>query len=200
MKQILVVGEDPLTCALGEQLVKELLPNWTIPTAPINKKGVTRLIPELPRYIQQARNYQPVLCIADTDGKCVKELLANWLPKTLPRTFCLRLAVTEAESWLIADRESLSNYFDIPEKHISRTPDEEPDPKRHLLNLARKSKIRDLRLEIVSQTDFSKQGNGYNPHLCHFVKTYWSAQRAANNSPSLSRALLRIAELAEATD
>ena len=200
MKRILVVGEDLLTCALGEQLVKELLPNWVMPIAPINKKGVTKLIPEFPRYIQQAKEFQPVLCIADTDGKCVKELLANWLPKTLPRTFCLRLAVTEAESWLIADRISLSDFFNIPEKHISRTPDEESDPKRHLLNLARKSKNRDLRLDMVSQTDVNKQGNGYNPHLCHFVKMHWSAQRAANNSPSLSRALHRIAELAEAID
>jgi len=196
MKQILVVGEDPLTCALGEQLVTELLPSWIMPLAAINKKGVTKLIPEFPRFIEQAK-FQPVLCIADTDGKCVKELLAKWLPKTLPHNFCLRLAVAEAESWLIADRKSMADYFGIPEKHVSKTPDEESDPKRHLLNLVRKSKNRDLRLEMVSQTDQSKQGTGYNPRLRHFVKVYWSAQRAAENSPSLARALLRIAKLAE---
>jgi hypothetical protein len=196
MKQILVVGEDPLTCALGEQLVTELLPSWVMPLAAINKKGVTKLIPEFPRFIEQAK-FQPVLCIADTDGKCVKELLAKWLPQTLPLKFCLRLAVAEAESWLIADRKSIANYFGIPEKHVSKTPDEETDPKRHLLNLARKSKNRDLRLEMVSQTDQSKQGTGYNPRLRHFVKVHWSAQRAAENSPSLARALLRIAKLAE---
>ena len=196
MRQILVVGEDSLTCALGEQLVKELLPNWIMPTVPINKKGVTKLAPEFPRFIKEAK-FQPVLCIADTDGKCVKELLSKWLPNTLPRNFCLRLAVTEAESWLIADRKAIADYFSIPEKHISKTPDEEIDPKRHLLNLARKSKNRDLRLELVSQTDHSKQGTGYNPRLRQFVKTNWSAQRAAENSPSLARALLRIAKLAE---
>ncbi len=199
MSQILVVGEDSLTCALGEQLVKELLPNWIMPTAPINKKGVTKLIPEFPRFIKQAK-FQPVLCIADNDGKCVKELLANWLPKALPRNFCLRLAVAEAESWLIADRKSIADFLGIPEKHVSKTPDNEADPKRHVLNLARKSTNRELRLEMVSQTDISKQGTGYNPHLCHFVKTYWSAQRAADNSPSLARAILRIAKLAQAND
>lgn len=196
MKQILVVGEDPLTCALGEQLVTELLPSWIMPLAAINKKGVTKLIPEFPRFIEQAK-FQPVLCIADTDGKCVKELLAKWLPKALPDNFCLRLAVAEAESWLIADRKSIAEYFGIPEKHISKAPDEEVDPKRHLLNLARKSKNRDLRLEMVSQTDHSKQGTGYNPRLRHFVKMHWSAQRAAENSPSLARALVRISKLAE---
>ena len=200
MTQILVVGEDPLTCTLGDQLVKELLPNWILPMAPINKKGVTKLIPEFPRFIEQATYSQPVLWIADTDGKCVKELIAKWLPKTLPRNFCLRLAVTEAESWLIADRKAIADYLGIPEMHVSKAPDNEADPKRHLLNLARKSKNRDLRLDMVSQTDVNKQGNGYTPHLCHFVKLHWSAQRAANNSPSLSRALHRSAELAEAID
>lgn len=200
MTQILVVGEDPLTCALGEQLVKELLPNWIMPIAPINKKGVTKLTPEFPRFIEQAKFNQPVLCVADTDGKCVKELLANWLPKVLPRNFCLRLAVTEAESWLIADRKSIADFLGIPEKHVSKTPDKETDPKRHVLNLARKSTNRELRLEMVSQSDNSKQGTGYNAHLCRFVKTYWSAQRAADNSPSLARAILRVAKLAQAND
>lgn len=199
MSQILVVGEDSLTCALGEQLVKELLPNWIMPTAPINKKGITKLIPEFSRFVKQAK-FQPVLCIADNDGKCVKELLDKWLPKALPRNFCLRLAVVEAESWLIADRKSIADFLGIPEKHVSKTPDNEADPKRHVLNLARKSTNRELRLEMVSQTDISKQGTGYNPHLCHFVKTYWSAQRAADNSPSLARAILRIAKLAQAND
>lgn len=200
MKQILVVGEDPLSCALGERLVTELLPDWQMPLSPINTKGVTKLVPELPRFVRQAKHFQPVLCIADTDGKCVKELLSRWLPMMLPENFSLRLAVSESESWLLADRKALANYFEIAEKHVSKTPDEEADPKRHMLTLARKSTKRDIRLEVVSQTDVSKQGSGYNPHLCHFVKAHWSAQRAADNSPSLARAIRRIANLGQPSD
>lgn len=200
MKQILVVGEDPLTCALGEQLVKELLPGWVMALPPINTKGITKLVPELPRFIQQATHVQPVLCIADTDGKCPKELLSAWLPQVTPGKFSLRLAVSEAESWLIADRKALAEYFEIAEKHLSKLPDEEGDPKRHMLNLARKSKKRDLRIEMISPTDSSKQGSGYNPHLRQFVRMHWSAQRAANNSPSLARAIRGITNLAEAND
>lgn len=200
MKQILVVGEDPLTCALGERLVAELLPEWSVPFSPINTKGITKLVPELPRFIQQAKHWRPVLCIADTDGKCAKELLSEWLPKIPPENFSLRLAVSEAESWLLADRNAVATYLGIAEKHVSKTPDIEANPKRHMLTLARKSKIRDIRLEVVSQTDASKQGNGYNPHLCHFVKTHWSAQRAADNSPSLARAIHRIANLGKSNN
>lgn len=200
MKQILIVGEDPLTCALGERLVAELLPDWCMPLSPINTKGITKLIPELPRFIQQAKHFQPVLCIADTDGKCAKELLSKWLPTVLPENFSLRLAVSEAESWLLADRKALADYLEIAEKHVSKAPDEETDPKRHMLALAQKSKKRDIRLEVVSQTDVSKQGNGYNPHLSHFVRAHWSAQRAADNSPSLARAIRRISNLGKANN
>ena len=199
MKQILIVGEDPLTCALGERLVAELLPGWYMTLSPINTKGITKLVPELPRFVRQAE-HQPVLCIADTDGKCAKVLLSKWLPTALPENFSLRLAVSEAESWLLADSKALANYLEIAEKHVSKAPDEEADPKRHMLTLARKSKKRDIRLEVVSQTDVSKQGSGYNPHLCQFVKAHWSAQRAADNSPSLARAIHRIANLGQPSD
>jgi len=192
MNQILIVGEDPLTCALGEQLVKELLPTWNTPLPPINKQGITKLISALPRYIEQAKYVQPVLCIADTDGQCPVNLLAKWLPNTLPEDFTLRLAVNEAESWLLADRKALAEFFGVPEKQVSPTPDAENDPKRHLLNLAKRSRDRELRLEMVSPTDSNKQGNGYNPHLSRFVKMHWSARRAADRSPSLARAVRRI--------
>lgn len=200
MKQILIVGEDHLSCALGERLVAELLPDWLMPLAPINTKGVTKLIPQLPRFIQQAKHVQPVLCIADTDGKCAKGLLSSWLPKAPPENFSLRLAVSEAESWLLADRKALADYLEIAEKHVSMAPDEEPNPKRHMLVLAGKSKKREIRLEVVSQTDMSKQGSGYNPRLCHFVKTHWSAHRAADNSPSLARAIRRIAKFGQSNN
>lgn len=201
MKQILVVGEDALTCAIGEKLVKELLPAWQMPQPSIDKKGVTKLIPELHRYIRQAKEFRPVLCIADTDGQCIKELLDQWLPKQqIPDNFLLRLAVSEAESWLLADNEALANYLEVSPARIPRTPDEIADPKRNLLSLARKSKKRVIRLEVVSQSDPEKQGNGYNQHLCDFVRMHWSAHRAAGNSPSLKRSIMRIAKLENANN
>ena len=80
MKRILVVGEDALCCALGEKLVAAALPGWSLAGPAIDTKGVTKLIPALPRYSEQAQFVQPVLCIADTDGQCVKQ----WLQKNVP--------------------------------------------------------------------------------------------------------------------
>ena len=169
-------------------------------TESYQQEGHHQISPRTPRFVQQAKHFQPVLCIADTDGKCAKELLSKWLPTAPPENFSLRLAVSEAESWLLADRKALAEYLEIAEKHVSKAPDEETDPKRHMLALAQKSKKRDIRLEVVSQTDVSRQGNGYNPHLSHFVKAHWSAQRAADNSPSLARAIRRISNLGKANN
>ena len=111
----------------------------------------------------------------------------------------LRLAVSEAESWLLADRVAVADFFEIAEKLVTTQPEEEINPKRHLLNLAKRSRNRILRSEIVSATDSSKQGAGYNQHLCNFVKTRWSPLRAAPNAPSLKRAIVRLDKLASQT-
>ena len=196
MTRILVVGEDALCCALGERLVTSCLPCWKLAGPAIDTRGITKLLPALPRYAQQARHVQPVLCIADTDGQCAVDLRARWLPvPTEHRMLLLRLAVTEAESWLIADREGAAQALAIPLTRLPHRPDEEPDPKGLILTLAARSKKRAIREEVVSSGDPNRPGSGYNLHLSGFVRSYWDARRAALVSPSLARAVKRIGEL-----
>lgn len=196
MSRILVVGEDALSVALGERLVGAGLPGWVMPLPAISTGGVTKLVKALPRYMEQSRHVQPVLCVADTDGSCAVTLLGKWLPHGTPERFMLRLAVNEAESWILADRSALADYFEIPGERIPPRPDELADAKRALLQLARRSRRRLIRQEVVSAQEASKPGPGYNQHLRDFVATHWDARRAAANSPSLARALMRIAMLA----
>jgi len=40
----------------------------------------------------------------------------------------------------------------------------------------------------------SKVGPDYNGRLCEFVRNHWRAEIAAQNSPSLARALKRLRE------
>lgn len=195
MSRILVVGEDALSAALGERLVAAGLPGWAMPLPAINTGGVTKLVKALPRYVEQSRYVQPVLCVADTDGSCAVTLLGKWLPRGAPEHFVLRLAVSEVESWILADRSALADHFKIPSARIPTLPDELADPKRELLHLARRSGRRLIRQEVVSAQDASKPGPGYNLHLRDFVARHWDAGRAAGYSPSLARALARVAAL-----
>jgi len=195
MSRILVVGEDSICCALGERLVEFALPGWRLITPPINAGGVTRLVSALPRYVEQALNVQPVLCIADTDGRCAAELVRNWLPRRVVRRFLLRLAVNEAESWVLADRRAAADFFSVPVNKFPQNADALDDPKRFVLAVAARSKKRQMRDEMVAAWDLNKPGTGYNTHLVAFVRTRWNAGRAIEHSPSLRRALSRIGSI-----
>lgn len=196
MKRMLVVGEDELSCSLGQQLVAQLLPDWTLSRAPINKRGVTKLIPELPRFVEQSR-FQPVLCVADTDRMCPVQWLKKWSPRHFPERFFLRLAVPEAESWVLADRQGVSEFFKVSTAQINPNPEQLEDPKREVLRLARKSKVRQIRDEMVSVTDINRVGSGYNTHLSALVRENWRAMRASERSSSLERAIRRLTEFGD---
>lgn len=136
MKRVLVVGEDALSCALGERLVGSAMPGWSL-VPPINTKGVTKLISGLPRYIEQARYVRPVVCVADTDGSCVKTLLARWVQTPPPTAFHLRLAVTEAESWVLADRDGFARYVRVSLNRVPSRTDDIQDPSAFFCKLFR---------------------------------------------------------------
>lgn len=195
MKLVLVVGEDALCCALGKSIVCATLKDWKLALEPISSSGITKLLPNLGRYAEQARRVQPVVCVADTDGRCAAQLVSRWRPKNAPASFVLRLAVKEAESWVLADREALARFFAVAENVIPHRPDESSDPKRVVLALARRSKYRMIREEVVSRLDPARRGTGYNLHLANFVRDHWSAARASAHSPSLARAVRSVARL-----
>lgn len=189
---MLVVGEDGLCCALGERLLVEVLPGGQPLTPSIDTKGRTKLLARIDGYARQARYVQPVLCIADTDGECVRELLQKWRPHHAPPAFLFRLAVAEAESWVLADRQAFADHFAVSVQKIPLRTDEVDDPKSLLLRLIGRSKNRLFRTEMVGEADASKQGTGYNIHLTGFVRERWSAARASAASESLARALARL--------
>src|SRR5690606_24924027 len=111
-----VIGEDGLCCSLGERLVLDVM-HWNLPIPPTDTRGVTKLVSQLDRYLGLARRSH-VLCVADSDGKCAVDLLNKWLPSAPPPRFNLRLAVSEAESWLMADRTSFAKFFEVKERDV----------------------------------------------------------------------------------
>jgi hypothetical protein len=195
MRQMYVIGEDALCCALGERLVTDVL-GWSLAQPAVDTKGVSNLAKGLPRYRNLARLH-PVLCVADSDGRCPVELLARWMPSAT-RDFLLRLAVSESESWLLADHEALSDYFGVPLNKLPARPDDSMDAKRQLLTLASKARQRVIRQEVVSAFDPSKPGSGYKLHMGHFARQRWSPKRAAERSPSLRRAISSLERLGSA--
>lgn len=200
MNDLLIVGEDALCCSLGERIVGEAMPGWRVHGQPFSTGGVTKLWAALPRYVEQARHVRPVVCIADTDNGCPVDLKVQHLPPGSPPGFFLRLAVPEAECWVLADRMAVASYLQISAQSIANAPEQLADAKQEVLRLAKKSKVRQFREEMVSGGNPLKQGAGYNVHLRGLVRSAWSPGRAAENSPSLQRTMAKLRTFAEQQD
>jgi hypothetical protein len=136
-----------------------------------------------------AARVTPFLVLTDLDRiECAPILIKDWLPFPRHPNLLFRVAVREVESWVLAHRESFAKYFGINQNKIPLKVDEVIDPKQFLINLARKSKYRQIREAIVPRSGSSaKQGPDYNGALITCVNDHWDVKTAALNSPSLQK-------------
>lgn len=193
-EEFFVVGEDQACCSLAKALITQLGGHVCQESI---EHGFGRFVQKIPKMNAVALNVMPVLMLADGDqNPCVVAQRDAWMPPHPAARFCLRLAVREAESWVLSDRVGLSQFADVAGAVIPVNPDDLPDPKQSLLSVVRRSRKKILREEMLpGRRSDAPIGLGYNIHLKEFIETVWSAERAAQNSPSLSRALARVAAL-----
>jgi hypothetical protein len=77
---------------------------------------------------------------------------------------------------------------------VSQQPELESDPKRALVNLARKCRRRRLRDELVPAAGSTNQiGPAFNVRMSQFVRDLWDVGRASAVAPSLARTVDRLA-------
>lgn len=104
-----------------------------------------------------------------------------------------RVAVREVEAWLLADKVNLAGFLHVPERFFPGAPDEIADPKAALLNLARRSRLSDIKGSLLPKRGSTAHvGPGYNECLGGFVRNRWDVRAAAGGSPSLARAMHRL--------
>lgn len=196
MTRINLATEDELSETVALRLVTELLPHFDVGLR-LRKGGNGYLRSSLGKFRQMSRR-EFVLLVTDLDrANCAPTFLASWTSGTaLPEKFLLRICVREIESWIMADRLGFGRLVGVSRANIPRNPDELDDPKRSLLQIARRGH-KSIRQELLaSRGAVASQGLGYNRTLCAFAETDWSVERARANSASLQRAVQRIAALA----
>jgi hypothetical protein len=130
-----------------------------------------------------------VLVDLNDDAPCPPPLVATWLPGR-NQNLHLRVAVRAIEAWLLADREAIAYFLHVPQAKIPQQPEAESNPKVTLINIARHSRSRGIREDIVPREgSTARQGVGYNSRLTEFVMKYWAPERAASCAESLKRSL-----------
>jgi hypothetical protein len=132
----------------------------------------------------------PILTLVDlmdTEFDCPAEAVREWLPHRNEQML-LRFVVREIESWILADRSGIAQMLGIRKAKIPHHPEDLPDPKAALVDLARKSRYDSLRYRLVPEDPTVKtQGPAYTGRIERFIREKWRLDVAQKNSPSLRR-------------
>jgi hypothetical protein len=141
-----------------------------------------------------------VLVDLDEEADCAPPLRATWLPHPEPM-MCFRVAVREIEAWLLADREALAGFLGVAPSRIPLAPEAVPDPKRTMVDLARHSRRREIRDDMVPRAESGRPiGEAYTSRLIEFVESHWRPRVAAQWADSLRRCCQRLNELVNRQD
>lgn len=142
----------------------------------------------------------PVLVLRDKDedAACAGDLVAKLLPNRQPRLL-LRICVSAAEAWLMADRQAYARYCGVAVRRVPAEPEKLPRPKDVLLGW--------IDAHAASRAgpfmlDYRRRGvpDWRSLGIWHsgFAEMDWNPERAAASgaAPSLKRAIQRLRELA----
>ena len=163
------------------------------------KYGKAALLARINGYNQAAR-HMPwlVLVDLDNDAGCAPDYVEECLPaKSRSNGMCLRVAVREIESWLLADPEHMATFLGVRQRDLPRNPDSLADPKATIVRLAARSRRRAIREDLVPRRGSGRPvGPAYNSQLMEFARTKWRPERAAAVSVSLAKCLSSLRRLA----
>ncbi len=140
-----------------------------------------------------------VLRDLDSDADCAPALLSalEYGKDDCSRWMRTRIAVREVESWLLADRDAVAEFFAVRASQVPDNPDSDPDPTRTLVNICRHS-----RKSVIKRGMVPRSGTGaavgplYESLVIQFGRENWDVTKALSRSDSLRRAQTALSSLA----
>ena len=185
---------------VDEAVVRKLIAHAeATPGDVYGKQGKSFLRQRIAGY-NNAAEHAPWLVLVDLDNDehCASPLRSAWLLQPAPY-LCFRVAVREVESWLLADVERLADFLGVSRSRVPAQPESLNDPKETLVNLARTSRRRDIREDLVPRPEGGRQvGPAYSSRLIEFVSGRWRPEIAARRAESLRRAIVCLTRLTRA--
>lgn len=163
------------------------------------KRGKAHLKEHIRSYNNAAR-FVPWVALVDLDqdADCAPPFRSEWLPRPTEH-MCFRIAVREVESWLLGDSERLASLLAVPVSRVPRTPESVADPKQTIVNLARRSRRRGVREDMVPNPRSGRAvGPLYTSNLIRFVsdaRDGWRPDVALTACDSLARCIRQLQDL-----
>ncbi|NSL86156.1 hypothetical protein ECE50_004905 [Chitinophaga sp. Mgbs1] len=186
MMQMNIVGEDAVTRAIIKRLIKEYRPDIHIGAElPIRGGEIKR------QSLIFNKLNEPVFILTDQDdAHCPPMMISAWFGTQIINKFMnFRIATTEAEVWLMADREGFAKWLRIDKNDIPKARPvnrrtgyiELPFPIKPSLYLmkvlAAKSKNLDLMDQLMPK-ELARKGPAYNTALVPFIENKWTPEVA----------------------
>jgi hypothetical protein len=186
--------------AIAQAVVAKILRELQIPLhleQVLQRKGRTYLEHRAMSLFAAAKGGVAIVLLADSDSAvCPIEIRKRWIGDLTHNSFVLRFAVREIEAWLLADHSSIAQFLRVSESRVPEIPEGLDDPKRALVELARRSKLRSVREALAPVVGGTAQvGPEYNVRLTSYVESEWSASRAASRAVSLDEFCTRLRHL-----
>jgi hypothetical protein len=200
---IYIVSEDEVTRTVLKRILKEYAKKLNIIQEFPVRGG--RIKKDILKYNELSKKY-PVILLTDLDiYDCPIKLIKDFCKDFNKNVHLhIRVAVDEAEAWLMADRIGFSKYFNVQINSI---------PKSKVLNLRKpdiiemefpyKSSLYLMKDIIPTSKDKklidnliprygAKKGPEYNSTLIPFIENIWNIEEAMNNSYSLRTTIKRL--------
>ncbi len=158
------------------------------------KKGYGYIKTKIQGFNRAARStcYLTLVDLMDTEFSCPPEVSVGWVPHLAPNML-FRVVVRELESWLLADRENMADFVGVRPFQIPERPEEIDDPKRALINIARRSRNARVQRALVPDAGSTAQvGKLYVSEMNIFINTLWNPQVARRIAPSLDSCLNKL--------
>ena len=189
---ITLAVEDPPSEAILHKILSQSERSYQVVNC-LCRGGYGYLKKRIQAFNTAARS-MPFLVLADLNSDlCPPQKIKSWLDVPQHPNLLVRIAVREVESWILAHREAIADFLGSSENKIPQDTDSIPDPKAFLIKLARKSRSRSLREDLVPQAGAtSRVGPNYNNRIINFIQQTWNADAARVHSYSLCRTLDRL--------
>ncbi len=145
----------------------------------------------------EAAKFSPWLFLVDLDHDfdCAPLLRKEWIPEIAP-LMAFRVAIREVESWLMADSETLAEFLGVARARIPADVENLADPKRALVDIASRSRIKKIRDDIVPRPGSGREtGRAYSSRMIQYAETVWRPKVAAEYSSSLAACKMRVSEM-----
>jgi hypothetical protein len=184
--------EDALTEALLGKILR-VIPTVFVTRTIYNRAGYGYLRQNINGFNNAAKGI-PFLVGTDLDAcECPPVLITDWLQQPKHHNLLVRVAVREAEAWVLADRDNFASFLGIRSALVPDDVENIPDPKRQLIQLARRARRRELREDICPPVNSTRTvGPNYNSRLSAFVQQQWDPNAARARATSLARTIDRL--------